>query len=336
MAVFLANSGMFLTHEYQVTGDRMARLTHIHIQHHRLTNRTLALLTILIIVGCSPFPVQQKVGLFWEDGDISFFSVRKIVEDHQISERERLFLMDEEGEQIAIVEETLPILTYRIAWSPDGERAAIVVYDKQANTSCLGIIHKEEFNCLDDDGRTASWSPDGQWLISHHKPINQTPPSLNLIEVSTGHKHQLIELPLFREDSYSTWSPDSRWIAYDIQTNEGLGEIWIVDLGGNTHFLTFGVQPAWSPLGNEIAFVRDGNIWIYDLDHQRERLVVEDPIHAGLPVWMSDGEFLLFESERDGNSEIYRVDKYGGDSSNLTNNPKEDFLPSVRPATTIK
>jgi Tol biopolymer transport system component len=196
-------------------------------------------------------------------------------------------------------------------------------------------MHEEEFKCLDNDGRTASWSPDGKWLISHHKPINHTPPFLLLIEISTGYKYQLIELPMFRGDSYSTWSPDSKWIAYDIKT-EGFGEIWIVDLEGNTHFLTSGLQPAWSPLGNEIAFGREGNIWIYDLDHEQERLVIEDPVHAGLPVWLSDGEFLLFESKRDGNSEIYRVDKYGENLGNLTNNPKEDFLPSVRPATAIK
>ena len=312
----------------------MGRLTYNQLQ--RVANLALVLLTILIIVGCSSFPVQQKATLFWVNGDFSFFSVRKIAEDGEILERESLFLMDIEGEQTVIVEESFPILTYRIAWSPDGESAAIVMYDTQANTTCLGIINKEEFKCLDNDGRTPSWSPDGKWLVSHHKPINNMPPYLNLIEVRTSYKQQLIELPMFREDSYSTWSPDSQRIAYDIRTNKGLGEVWITDLEGNTYFLTFGVQPAWSPLGNEIAFIRDGNIWIYDLEHEQERLVVEDPVHAQFPIWFSDGEYLLFESERDGNSEIYRVDKYGEKLSNLTNNPKEDFLPSVKPVNISK
>ena len=42
-------------------------------------------------------------------------------------------------------------------------------------------------------------------------------------------------------------------------------------------------------------------------------------------TWAPDGSAILFYSERDGNSEIYRMAPDGSNQTNLTNNPGTDF-----------
>ncbi len=66
---------------------------------------------------------------------------------------------------------------------------------------------------------------------------------------------------------------------------------------------------AVSPDGESIAFVADGDIFVLRKHDEIERCarVTTHPAPDSNPVWVEDGEALLFLSERDGNSEIYRV-----------------------------
>jgi Tol biopolymer transport system component len=52
----------------------------------------------------------------------------------------------------------------------------------------------------------------------------------------------------------------------------------------------------------------------------------------GSPVWSPDGRQILFDSERDGNWEIYVVNADGSDLHNLTNNSAHDSFPVWSPA----
>ncbi|MBC8328283.1 MAG: PD40 domain-containing protein [Planctomycetes bacterium] len=66
---------------------------------------------------------------------------------------------------------------------------------------------------------------------------------------------------------------------------------------------------AVSPDGESIAFVADGDIYVLRKHDKIERCVrvTTAPEPDGNPVWVEEGKALLFLSERDGNSEIYRV-----------------------------
>lgn len=68
-------------------------------------------------------------------------------------------------------------------------------------------------------------------------------------------------------------------------------------------------QIAVSPDGDAIAFVAAGDVYVmrHSEDIQRSVRVTTDPAPDSNPVWVEDGEALLFVSERDGNGEIYRV-----------------------------
>jgi TolB protein len=51
------------------------------------------------------------------------------------------------------------------------------------------------------------------------------------------------------------------------------------------------------------------------------------------PSWSPDGERIVFQSYRDGNPEIYRINIDGSDLTRLTNDPAKDFHPAWSPAT---
>jgi Tol biopolymer transport system component/serine/threonine protein kinase len=96
------------------------------------------------------------------------------------------------------------------------------------------------------------------------------------------------------------------------------------------------IEPAWSPDGNFIVFVRTtgNNRHIYVVDANSNGATVTDLTKVGLnfdPAWSPDSRWILFATTRDGNSEIYTMDFAGRFLTNLTNNPAEDKMPSWQP-----
>jgi Tol biopolymer transport system component len=82
--------------------------------------------------------------------------------------------------------------------------------------------------------------------------------------------------------------------------------------GGNetrlTNTPTRDASPVWSPDGSQIAFSRDGNIWVMNANGSAQRELMRDPVSSCCLDWSPDGSQIAFESERDGNAEIYVMD----------------------------
>lgn len=67
-------------------------------------------------------------------------------------------------------------------------------------------------------------------------------------------------------------------------------------------------DPQWSPDGRRLAFVRDGEIWIVDVDGTRLTRVVAKPGGGTNPRWSPDGHRLGFLSRRRGWSQVWVID----------------------------
>ena len=59
------------------------------------------------------------------------------------------------------------------------------------------------------------------------------------------------------------------------------------------------------------------------------------PGENSLPAWSPDGKRIAFVSTRDGNSEIYVMDRNGSSAQRLTNHPAIDTSPTWSPAGTL-
>ena len=79
------------------------------------------------------------------------------------------------------------------------------------------------------------------------------------------------------------WSPDGRWIAFDLVVGDGARDIYIVDSAGG-----------------------------------RPRVLVEHSAQDRVPSWSRDGNFIYFTSNRTGRDEIFRATVSGGPPVQIT------------------
>jgi dipeptidyl aminopeptidase/acylaminoacyl peptidase len=101
-------------------------------------------------------------------------------------------------------------------------------------------------------------------------------------------------------------------------------------------------QPAWSPDGTKIAFVRTATgvegypdegaeVYVLDLASGREVNVSNHEADDTGPVWSPDGQWLAFTSDRDDDEEVYAVRADGSGLTRLTNSPGLDRVAAWRP-----
>ena len=159
------------------------------------------------------------------------------------------------------------------------------------------------------------------------------------------------------DDLAPSWLPDGKRIAFmsdrDGHVPKGhvrsTFEIYVMDAdGGNPQNLTndpnTDASPAWSPDGKRIAFTsyRDGNaeIYVMDADGDNQQNLTNSPDGDLWPSWSPDSTRIVFSSYRDGHfigeaeittTEIYVMDADGGNQQRLTENRKNDELPSWSP-----
>lgn len=126
-------------------------------------------------------------------------------------------------------------------------------------------------------------------------------------------------------------------------------EIYIVDYDGAnpvrvTNTTTLNVAPAWSPDNQIIAYtswrpsaagsfgVFQDIILSYIQVGQRTTPANGNPDRQNyLPAWAPDGSRLAFTSNRDGNPEIYVMNKDGSGLRRMTNSPSIDVSPTWSP-----
>lgn len=96
-------------------------------------------------------------------------------------------------------------------------------------------------------------------------------------------------------------SPDGSRLVYvlggiDTDADRATSAIWLEE-DGQARALTHGVgdsAPVFSPHGDEIAFVRDGQLWTLPLAGGEPRQRTRIPLGAGAAVWSEDGTRIAF------------------------------------------
>lgn len=93
--------------------------------------------------------------------------------------------------------------------------------------------------------------------------------------------------------------------------------------------------PVWSPdrtrlaLGVTLLNSSDGGIAVIDVDGSGARVIAVGPNQSVNPTWSPDGRTLAFETNRNGDFEIYSVNADGTGLRNVTRTPRgEDRMPA--------
>lgn len=224
-----------------------------------------------------------------------------------------------------------------LTWSPDGQALAFTGVFVDGMEGIMLLNEQGHIATFKPCSFSPAWSPDGQHL-AFHKDCGGSA-SLGIVQIDGAGERELVadlihHVAADKVIQYIrlSWSPDGRYIAYDNQDASGDWYIWTVDIeGGIPSQVTPGRHPAWLPLGDEIAFDRDGDIWAVSVDDGTERKLIDISIHIEWPAWSPDGQQLVFEGGQGTETEIYLINRDGSGLDRLTDNSVSDQFPAWRP-----
>lgn len=229
-----------------------------------------------------------------------------------------IYIMNADGRN-AVSVATNSSSDYAPSWSPDGSK---IVF-----TSYTPIVLAPLETC------SSGFVPDED---------EPAPPEIHVMNADGSDQ---IRLTRISPDSTSncptwsygpTWSPDGNQIAFS-SSRDGVGEIYVIEKDGsgetnitNTPYF-LDEHPTWSPDGNQIAFTSYRfdlvpeippvfpQIYVMNTDGTSQtRLTTNDEANDERPAWSPDGNQIAFDSDRDGNTGIYVIEKDGSNQTKIT------------------
>lgn len=228
------------------------------------------------------------------------------------------------------------------AVSPDDTQVAFVSNRNGIDNIFLMSIYGEYTTQITDSITPVtqpSWSPDGSKILY---TVDYTEYSEIWVVNSDGSNPTRLTSNDFR-DERPFYSPAMDSILF-MSNREGKYRIYLMDIDGtnqrkllipsldesNDHF----VFPQWHPDGSKIVYSlndlvnRTASIHVVDIDGTNDVALTDESGRNEDPAWSSDGQWIIFQSERDGNFEIYMMYHDGSIQQRLTQNSAWDGWPS--------
>ena len=141
----------------------------------------------------------------------------------------------------------------------------------------------------------------------------------------------------------SSISPDGEWLAF-AGIDDFVGyDIFVMRVDGSelqnlTDVPVYQEHPAWSPDGSRIAYsenlggnANDTDLFVMDRDGSNRQRLTQSPGHDTDPSWAPDGSAITFQSDRDGQFEIYVLPLGGSTPVRITQHPDGDVSPQWSP-----
>jgi eukaryotic-like serine/threonine-protein kinase len=237
------------------------------------------------------------------------------------------------------------------AWSPDGARLAFDASWAGPRRIWISDGTGRNPRQLTSDSSEAvihagpRWSPDGRRLV--FRRIDKTDSDIMTAEVASDATTRVTHDA--STDLDPAWSPDGRWIYFASNRGGGIN-VWRIGVGadgqaaGQPRQLTTGagddVEPVPAPDGHRLAFaVRALNADLWQLPVSPETgaaagppaPVVVSTREESRGAWSPDGRMIAFNSDRQGEMNIWLHDLGSGTDRRLTSGPGGDYQPSWAP-----
>lgn len=228
------------------------------------------------------------------------------------------------------------------AISPDGEK--IVFMSNRFGNSEIMIMDNDGSNLqrltnTADNEEHPEWSFDGSKIYYILDFINRTE---IWVMNANGTGARKLTSNNWR-DERPRISPDGSTILF-MSNRDGNYEIYTMDADArNTRRITNSaaqeVFPTWSNDGQKIAYSQhrilngrsEADIHVMSADGSNDRVLTSATGRDENAAWSPDDRYILFQSERNGNFEVYRMKSDGTEQMRLTTNPAWDGWASPGP-----
>jgi Tol biopolymer transport system component len=225
---------------------------------------------------------------------------------------DRIIVQAADGSDPHEVPAPAPGLAWHIAWSPDGTRLAVAVFDGPRRS--LWVMQADGSEATEiasgENVSRPSWHPDGT-LITYSLERNDR------TEVHVTRSDGTNDRVIYSEPApgtyavfSATFSPDGSRIVFDAGTDSEYDIFVMASDGSNVRQLTetgTDYNPAWSPDGSQIVFIRyeaisESDVFLMDADGSNVRRLT----HHGSqftnidPQFSPDGAFITYGSAENG------------------------------------
>ncbi|MFZ5881149.1 MAG: protein kinase domain-containing protein [Chloroflexota bacterium] len=263
----------------------------------------------------------------------------------------QIYIVNMQGEETRLTD--MPNGACQPSWSPDGTRLVFVspctVRQDVYRRSSLYIINAdgsglESLSTVPGGDFEPDWSPDGLHIA--FTSLRTGHMQVYSYDLSTGLTTRLIRTPQGQDARQPVWSPDGTQIAYALRRNGSTYQIWVMSSdGGDEHQLVRSgdqlsdMRPEWSPDGSLILFHQTPadkfafpDLVMYLLDSSSNPVILKLGVLSINNVdYSPDGRWLAFETAGQRGADIAYMTASGSDTTQLTDDPAEDFDPTWRP-----
>jgi len=226
------------------------------------------------------------------------------------------------------------------AWSPDGREIAFTSY-AQKNPDLFALQldsgQRRTLSSFPGLNNSPSWHPTGKNLVLVLSKDGNS--ELYRLDLRGGRPTRLT---FDRNiDSSPDYSPDGERIAYT--SDRGLTvKVYVMDADGQNSRRISPAQgwydmASWAPWGDELAFMgsrdtsRRFDIFLAGSDGSNLRQLTRNAGSNESPCWSPDGRHILFTSNREGNWNLYTMDRKGQRVRRITYLPGNCYSPDWSP-----
>jgi TolB protein len=229
-----------------------------------------------------------------------------------------------------------PALESQVEWSPDGKFLAVATADTTGIPGAYVMANdgSRPMTLMGPAGaasRDPSWWPDSSKMI-FASTVTGSETDLWATPISPPGQGgaSLIKVQMPGESfSGPRVAPSAVAITFLVTDAGGTTALIVPTFGGIAEPLTApGIndhEVVWSHDSSKLAVVRgngsDRTIFVVKADGSGLASLTA----GGHPRWSLDDRYVLFDTARDGNREVYRMDNDGANQTDLTNAPYDDF-----------
>lgn len=229
----------------------------------------------------------------------------------------------------------------RLVFMSERDRVSLTLFMADAATGkilsrLVSTATDPHFDSLQYIQSSGAWDSAGTRFAT--AAVSGGRPVLLIVDTSRPEARREIPFDHLGEISSPSWSPDGTRLVFSAMSG-GLSDLFVYTLStGALQQLTADVyadlHPAWSPDGRSIALATDRftsivddlrfgplRVGILDLGSGQIRQVLSDAADAKQvsPQWSPAGDAMYFVSDRDGISNVYRVELSSGELRRVTN-----------------